>query len=394
MAKRPKSASPAPQSSDDRSDRIEARRRFVRRASHDLRQPLAALKLLLFDLGRSIEDQRHKHLVQVMTSSVTMMQRFVQNLIEYESLTAGLAAPDPEPISVEALFKELETGLAEDDRTKAARLRIATSRRAVLADKSMLDLCLGHLVENAVTHGGAGGKVLLGARRAGSAVRIEVWDQGPGIPGAEAVEIFHPFRRAATSSTEGGSLGLGLAIADACARQMGTRIDVCTREGRGSRFSITLPAASRPALPTQAALPLPKQTSAFAGKAILLAGHDGDDRRQVRSLLEKWGAQVWDGEGSKAHKALGQRRIVPDFAVLCGPLPGTVAPSRFARSFAQAFDKRPPTIFICDRRPSPKVLGNAWFLPIPVKPAALRSLATHLLRQDGPDGGSAAASGD
>ncbi len=364
----------------------------MRRASHDLRQPLAALKLLLFDLGRNLEDPRQKHLVEVMTSSVTMMQRFVQNLIEYESLTAGLAVPDPEPILVEALFKDLASGLTEDERTKAATLRIATSRRAVLADKALLDLCIGHLVENAMTHGGAGGKVLLGARRAGDAVRIEVWDQGPGIQGAEAVEIFQPFQRAATTSTEGGSLGLGLSIADACARQMGTRIHVCTREGSGSRFSITLPAASRPTLPTRAAPLLPEQTSAFAGKAVLLAGRDGDERQQVHSLLERWGAQVWDGEGSKAHEALGQRQIEPDLAVLCGPLPGNLAPSRFARSFAQAFDKQPPTLFISDRRPSPKLLGDAWFLSAPVKPAALRSLATHLLRQDNP-GGSAAPSG-
>jgi anti-sigma regulatory factor (Ser/Thr protein kinase) len=389
MAKKPKTATPAPRRGNGGHDQIEARRRFVRRASHDLRQPLAALKLLLYDLEQNLEDPQQQHLVEVMTSSVTMMQRFVQNLIEYESLTAGLAEPDPEPILVEALFQDLKDRLSQDERAKAATLRIAPSRRAVLADKAMLDLCIGHLVENAFTHGGAGGKVLLGARPAGKAVRIEIWDQGPGLSGDDTAEIFQPFRHAATAGAGGGSLGLGLAIAESCARQMDARIDVCSREGRGSRFSVTLPAASRPALSRQTALPLGGQPSPFLDKAILMAGHDSDERQEARALLERWGAQVWDGEDPNAHEALRQRRIEPDLAVLFGPLPQDVAPSHFARSVTRAFGKRPPTIFLCDRRPSPKTLGDAWFLPAPVKPAAFRSLATHLLRQG--DAGDASA---
>ena len=110
---------------------------------------------------------------------------------------------------------------------------------------------------------------------------------------------------------------------------------------------------------------------------------------EARALLERWGAQVWDGEDPNAHEALRQRRIEPDLAVLFGPLPQDVAPSHFARSVTRAFGKRPPTIFLCDRRPSPKTLGDAWFLPAPVKPAAFRSLATHLLRQG--DAGDASA---
>jgi len=380
MAKKKRTTVPAARRGNEGPDLIEARRRFVRRASHDLRQPLAALKLLLFDLRRSLEDPRHKHLIQVMTSSVAMMQRFVQNLIEYESLTAGLTGPDPEPIMVEELFRDLKDRLAEDERVKASTLRISPSHRAVMADRKLLDLCLAHVAENAFMHGAAGRKVLLGARPAAGAVRLEVWDQGTGIAETETAEIFQPYRRASSSGTDGGSLGLGLAIADACARQMGTRIEVCSLEGRGSRFSITLPATSPPALPADAEVPVVQHAAVFAGTNVLIAGHKGADWKHARSLLDKWGAEAWDGTLSKSLKALSRRRIEPGLAVLCGPLPKGVTPSRFARTFARAFGKQPPTIFICEQRPPPEVLGNAWFLPAPLKPAALRSLATHLLR--------------
>ena len=377
MATKKRTAVPAARRGSEGPDRIEARRRFVRRASHDLRQPLAALKLLLFDLRRSLDDPRHKHLIQVMTSSVAMMQRFVGNLIEYESLTAGLSGPDPEPVLVDELFCDLKDRLAEDERIKASTLRIAPSHRAVMADRRLLDLCLGHIAENAFTHGAAGRKVLLGARPAAGAVRIEVWDQGPGIAETERAEIFQPYRRASSPGADGGSLGLGLAIADACARQMGTRIEVCSLEGRGSRFSITLPATAPPALPAE--VPVVEQASAFVGIDVLIAGHKGTDWDHAGSLLDKWGAHTWDGTLTKSLTSLAGRQIEPALAVLCGPLPKGVEPSGFAQTFAGAFRKQPPTIFVCEQRPPPDVLGDAWFLPTPLKPAALRSLATHLL---------------
>ena len=114
---------------------------------------------------------------------------------------------------------------------------IGDSARYVHLDVTQLDQVLANLLDNAVRHSPVGAPVTVSARRAGSGVRIEVADRGPGVDPAEAELLFRPFR----SGSIAGSSGVGLAISRAIVELHGGTISVDDRRGGGARFTVTLP---------------------------------------------------------------------------------------------------------------------------------------------------------
>ncbi|MBP7465173.1 MAG: response regulator, partial [Pseudoxanthomonas sp.] len=146
------------------------------------------------------------------------------------------------------------------------------------------------------------GKVVLGVRRVGTRVRIEVHDTGPGIPGAARVAIFEEFRRGEDAPGQG--LGLGLSIADRIAHLLQAPLGVRGTEGRGAVFSVEVARALPPV-----ALSMAGQRSGaeaargLAGRRILLVDNDADALAALAQLLARWGCQVAtaaDGEGAAA----------------------------------------------------------------------------------------------
>ena len=219
--------------------------RFTADAAHELRTPLTALRggiEIALRAERSPDEYR-----RVLVSSieeVDQLIRLAEDLLLLSRSTVGLSAPrqavDLEPFCLEAL--ELGVRLAKG---KGVNVSMgATAPVVVQGDAGALRRALLNLVDNAVKYTPAGGSVVISLERAGRSVALVVEDSGIGIDPADARRIFEPFVRldAGRSRDTGGS-GLGLAIARSIVLAHGGTLEVQSRPGGGSRFTIDLPVA-------------------------------------------------------------------------------------------------------------------------------------------------------
>ncbi len=355
---------------------LAAKSRFVRRASHDLRQPLAALQLLLFELSHQEEDARKHELLQVIKSSVAMMQDFVNQLIDHERYAAKLVETAPRRFMLGPLLQGLEDSLRPLAEGGRCRLKLMNCGLAVMGDPVLLGDCLRHLVDNAVKYGGSGAKVLVGCRRRDGRVAIEVWDNGPGIPEAEQEAVFQPFYQCGQVGSP-GSLGLGLTIAAAIAKAMGEALELRSTPGGPTVFRLCLPVARQL---DQA--PEPEETQGpqgpFSGLSVLLTGTDGEAVGRVKTLMTKWGAQVWDVGEKATAESLQRHALAPDLLMIVGALPADVDATALSARLEKLFGKSCRQVFVTPKRPMEEMAKDCYHLPLPLKPARLRSLIAHL----------------
>ncbi len=137
-----------------------------------------------------------------------------------------------------------------------------------------------------------GGRVLLGCRRSGSKIRIEVWDNGPGIPQDKQEAIFDEFSRLDHSRTaKEQGLGLGLAIARGISQVLGHQLTLQSWPGKGSVFAVTLNLATRPVVPQQLVAPVVRD-SQLEGVAVLCIDNERDILTAMSTLLSRWGCEV------------------------------------------------------------------------------------------------------
>jgi two-component system, sensor histidine kinase len=208
---------------------------------------------------------------------------------------AGTLEPTLTDISMERLLRRIETTFAEAARSKGLRLRIVPSSAGVRSDFILLERILINLVSNAVrftTHGG----VVVGCRRRGERLRIDVCDSGPGIPEDQRQNVFTEFYQlAAVQPDRRGGLGLGLAIVDRLGRLLDHPVELETRLGRGSRFSISVPLTAQRTEAGEAPLPLAAPIHPALGRLILVIDDDPLVIEGMNGILRSWGSRVARG---------------------------------------------------------------------------------------------------
>jgi signal transduction histidine kinase/Na+/proline symporter len=223
--------------------------RFLAAASHDLIQPLHAARLFTAALDRAVGGHP---LAAKVDQSIVAAERLLRALLDISRLDSGGIVPVVQPFALRPMLRELLDGFAPRAAEKGLSLRLAAADVVVASDATMVRSIVQNLISNAVRYTGRGG-VLVGARRRGAGVVIEVWDSGMGIPEADRQRIFGEFERLESGDDVG--VGLGLAIVDRTARLLGTRVTLTSRVGRGSRFALVLPLAAQAPLPTPPARP-------------------------------------------------------------------------------------------------------------------------------------------
>ncbi|MBF9153084.1 hybrid sensor histidine kinase/response regulator [Novosphingobium jiangmenense] len=214
--------------------------RFLAAASHDLLQPLHAARLFLSALERNLAGSGQT-LARKVDRSIVSAEALLRALLDISKLDAGGVQPSPEPVDLGPLLDEVVETVRPLAEEKGLRLRLGPVSGTVMTDPGLLRSVMQNLVTNAIRYTPEGG-VAVGVRRRGSDLRIDVIDSGVGIPASRQREIFTEFTRIGAVEVEG--LGLGLAIVDRIVRLLGATIAVASAEGRGSRFSVTLPALS------------------------------------------------------------------------------------------------------------------------------------------------------
>lgn len=218
-----------------------AKSRFLAAASHDLRQPLQSLTLLQALLAQTVEGDKPQKLVARLDQTLGAMSGMLNALLDINQIEAGVVEPKPVVFRVADILDRLRDEFTDMAQTHSLSLHILPSPAVVESDPRLLEQMIRNLLGNALqytTHG----KILLGVRRRGDRLRIEVWDTGIGIAKEDLPAIFDEFHQVGNAARERSrGLGLGLSIVQRLGKLLGHDVNVRSVPGKGSVFSITVP---------------------------------------------------------------------------------------------------------------------------------------------------------
>ncbi len=298
--------------------------KFLSTASHDLRQPLQATALLVGSLAMELTPSaRHEETVSAIESSLASSMELLDALLEFSRLDAGAARPSIGGVDLGAVMQRAAGSFAAEARAKGLEIRIVDTQIVVQSDRSLLGRVVRNLLSNAVKYTKSG-KILLGCRRRGGRVVLEVWDTGRGISEAECGRIFWEFYRGRSNQPgdDTTGLGLGLAIAQRLAAVLKHQLSVRSWPGRGSVFSLEMPLASGAPVGGAGERTLPHVADrGFRGKLVAVVENDAAVSIALTQLLGSWGAEVAAGEhDEELLQVLGGRR--PDFMIVDRHLAG------------------------------------------------------------------------
>jgi two-component system, chemotaxis family, CheB/CheR fusion protein len=298
---------------DEASRATRAKSRFLAAASHDLRQPLQAMALLHALLARQKRSTEGTRLATLMDQTLLSMTAMLDSMLDVNRIESGIVRPVPQPMAIGPLMDRLANEYRPQCELKGLRLRSVPCSAWVRTDPHLFEQMLRNLLSNALKYTPAG-RILIGCRRRGGHLTIQVCDTGIGISDSESRAIFDAYRQGGgAAAIDAGGLGLGLSIVQRLADLMQIPIAVRSTPGLGSAFMLTLPIVA--AGPAGSAVPL--VASALKGAArqtgtILLV----EDEEPLRSLL----AEVLTSEGHTV-MAMANARGALDWASSDAPAP-------------------------------------------------------------------------
>jgi signal transduction histidine kinase/CheY-like chemotaxis protein len=268
-----------------------AKSRFLAAASHDLRQPLHALSLLVSTLTGKAQHPETRQVVDEINLSLEALESLFNALLDISKLDAGIVTAERTDFAIQTLHKKLQREFALEARAKGLRLRLVASGMILYSDPTLIERILRNLISNAIRYTDAGG-VVVGCRRRGEGVRIEVWDSGPGIPPPQQREIFQEFYQIGNPERDRRKgLGLGLAIVDRLARLLDHAIDLRSVVGRGSVFAVTVPRSRR----TPVAPPVTGRSTdasvVLAGACVVVVDDEAAVLNAMGAILRDWGCR-------------------------------------------------------------------------------------------------------
>jgi signal transduction histidine kinase/CheY-like chemotaxis protein len=364
----------------------QAKSRFLAAASHDLRQPLQALGLFVAQLRARMDTTERRRVIERIDAALAAMNELFNALLDVSKLDAGGLTPDLSEFPVARLLKRIEQTFAEAAREKELSLRVLPSRAWVCSDFILLERILFNLVSNAVRYTSRGG-IMVGCRRRGTELRIEVWDTGVGIPPDQHHNIFGEFYRLGERDRDQrAGLGLGLAIVDRMCRLLGHSIIVTSTVGRGSRFTVAVPAVAARAEVVALRAPVRAPLDSFDGKLVVAIDDDPLVLDGMRGLFRSWGCRVVTGSGADVALAgLAAHDEPPDLIISDYRLPKGSTGIEAIAQLRGAFGSPIPA-FLISGDVSPERLHEARACGFhlqhkPVDPMLLRAMFNQLLRK-------------
>ncbi|MCP4595884.1 MAG: PAS domain-containing protein [Neptuniibacter sp.] len=266
--------------------------KFLAAVSHDLLQPLNAARLFSGALSEKIQDEGHRTLAHSVSNSLDDVESLLRTLVDISKLDAGVVKADIISFGINSLFETLSAEFKQLANAEGLDFRCVNSQTVVRSDSQLLARILRNFLTNAIRYTKQG-KILLGCRRRGDKLLIQVWDTGSGIPAEKLTEIFQEFKRLKKDQPgQEKGLGLGLAIVDKISSVLGHEIGVESVEGKGSVFSVEVPIGEAIA-PVEVSGPtIPMITERLSGANIWLIDNDEAICRGMDTLLSGWGCNV------------------------------------------------------------------------------------------------------
>ncbi len=347
--------------------------RFLAAAGHDILQPLNAARLYCASLiEKAGKGPAGKAAINI-ESSLESVETILGAVLDISRLDAGAMKPEDTTFSLDRLLLQIGNDFRPLAAEKRLGLTIMASSVNVTTDRNLLRRLIQNLVSNAIKYTRQG-RILVGARRRGELVEIQVLDTGIGIAGDELNTVFREFTRLDEGAREAEGLGLGLSIVDRIARVLRLEIRIFSTPGKGTRFSVLLPIAAEAPRREVEARPPARSATSLSGLNVLCIDNDERILEGMRLLLEGWGCKVATLSGSRDLDA----RVVtrPDIILADYHLDDETGLDLIVRLRARHGEDIPAVLVTADRSGEVRAAATRLDVPVinkPLKPAALRS---------------------
>jgi signal transduction histidine kinase len=291
-----------------------AKTRFLAAASHDLRQPMQAVVLLVENLRERAHEPAVRRVVESISTSVGAMSALLNEILDISKFDAGIVKPQRSVFPVASVLDRLRSAFAYPAAQHDLAFRVRPCTAVVETDPILLYRILVNLTNNALRYTRKGG-VLVGCRRRPEGLWIEVWDTGIGIPGDKYEDVFREFHQLANAQRDRDQgLGLGLAIVERTARLLGHPLKIASRVGRGSLFALQVPYGDPSAV---RASERSRAADALDGCTVLVVDDEDEIRAAMTLLLEQWGCRVVSASSAaQVDSVLAALGSAPD-VILC-----------------------------------------------------------------------------
>lgn len=328
-----------------------AKSRFLAAASHDLRQPLHALSLFSADLTCKASSEQYADVPRIaeqINASAKTLSEMLNALLDISRLDIDGVRAEIQTFALNEVLQRVQETFARQADAHQLKLRAHPTRVHLRTDPQLLERMLGNLVANAIRYTPAGGGILLGARRQGKKIRLEVRDSGIGISQQHRTAIFTEFYQVANKAREqDAGLGLGLSIVDRLAKGLDIEISLASRIGDGTTFGLLIERAEPPTSPANT--PRPPGHIHLIGNSPAIAA--------CQTMISDWDYTCTSGD------AVSITQLRSDAIILCDA--------------DQIPDARPdlPLIILGNGPISDEgSRRNRHILSLPVRPARLRAL--------------------
>jgi signal transduction histidine kinase/CheY-like chemotaxis protein len=359
-----------------------AKSRFLAAASHDLRQPVHALGLFVGALRGVAIAPEGRRLIDQIEASIAAMHGLFNALLDISRLDAGVVAAQRRPFAIRSVLDRVCRDYAPEAEAKGVSLVWVDCAAVVDTDPALMDSILRNLVSNAVRYTDRG-RILVGCRRSGTAISVQVWDTGAGIPQDQQAHVFQEFYQLGNPERDRAKgLGLGLAIVRRLTDLLGCELKLRSTPGEGSCFEVFIPLATEAASAEEPSPDDPQR--ALSGRLIVVVDDEQPIREAMSGLLADWGHRVISASsGEEAIARLSTCPARPDLLICDYRLPGEENGVGVIKRLRSEYNEPIPAILITgDTAPSRLAEAEAsgvLLLHKPVNNAKMRAAIFNLI---------------
>ena len=357
---------------------------FLASASHDLRQPLNAMQMYIAALQSKVKDKEILRIIEDINSVSISTARLLNALLDVSELEVGAIKPRFESFSVNNMLISIFQSFLPLAKDKGLNFRVVPSSLYVRSDPALLERILGNFMSNAIRYTNKG-SVLIGCRKRGDKVVIEVWDTGCGISDDQMSLIYEDFYQIENKERDRGKgLGLGLALAKRLAESLEHSINSKSTLGAGSCFSVTVDIAENNTENNQEESFM--NIMNLSGTNILLVEDDMDVLKATKQLLESWGCKVKTARNKDEVMNLIKENPYdnPDIILADNRLPGDASGIDITYLIQEKLQASIPCVIMTgdvERNHVQSIIDQGFpVLLKPIQPAKFRAMLSHLIQ--------------
>ena len=357
---------------------------FLASASHDLRQPLNAMQMYIAALQSKVKDKEILRIIEDINSVSISTARLLNALLDVSELEVGAIKPRFESFSVNNMLISIFQSFLPLAKDKGLNFRVVPSSLYVRSDPALLERILGNFMSNAIRYTNKG-SVLIGCRKRGDKVVIEVWDTGCGISDDQMSLIYEDFYQIENKERDRGKgLGLGLALAKRLSESLEHKIVSKSTFGSGSCFSVLVNIGEKTVDENQDESFM--NIMNLSGANILLVEDDMDVLRATKQLLESWGCKVKTARNKDEVMNLIKENPYdnPDIILADNRLPGDASGIDITYLIQEKLQVSIPCVIMTgdvERNHVQSIIDQGFpVLLKPIQPAKFRAMLSHLIQ--------------